>query len=582
MAIRKTKIVCTIGPASDTEEKIRELMLGGMNVARMNFSHGTHETHLKTLNIIKKVRDELGLPVAAMLDTKGPEIRICTFKDGRVTLKNGQSFTLTSRDVEGTDEIVTITYKDLVHDVKPGISILIDDGLIEMQVTDVTDTDIVCRVVNGGEISDHKGVNVPNCELSMPFISENDYSDLVFAVENDYEFIAASFTRCAQDIQDMRRVLAEHGNDSIRIIAKIENRQGIDNIDEIIRASDGIMVARGDMGVEIPFEEVPMLQKIIIRKCYQAGKIAITATQMLESMTVNPRPTRAEVADVANAVNDNTSAVMLSGETAAGKYPVEAVKTMAKIALAAENSIDYKKKLAERDPLTDPDITNAISHACVTTAMDLHASAIVTVTKSGFTARMISKFRPESPIIACTMSRHIYRKLNLSWGVTPMLIEQEDSTDRLFDRAVDSVEAAGIVKQGEIVVITAGVPLSVSGTTNIIKVHVVGHVLIRGQGINDRKAAGNLCVCQNEESLERNYKPGDIIVISGTSNNIMEQLRTASAIITEDDGAESHAAVVGKALDIPVIVGAANAVNILKQGTYVTVDAKKGLVQANK
>ncbi len=580
MAIRKTKIVCTLGPASDSEEVIRELMLGGMNVARMNFSHGTHESHLKTLNIVKKVREELDLPVAALLDTKGPEIRLRTFKGGRITLEPGQTFTLTSDEIEGTNERASITYKGLPSDVSQGTTILIDDGLIEMKVTDVTDTDIICRVVNGGEVSDHKGVNVPDCRLSMPFISDQDYSDLVFGVENGYDFIAASFTRTAQDILDMRRVLAQHGDDSIRIIAKIENREGIDNIDDIIRVSDGIMVARGDMGVEIPFEEVPILQKMIIKKCYQAGKIAITATQMLESMIENPRPTRAEVTDVANAVYDNTSAVMLSGETAAGRYPVEAVKTMARIAQMAEEAIDYGKMLHDYQSAPDTDITNAISHACCTTAEDLNASAIVTVTKSGFTARMLSKYRPVSPIIACAMAQDVRRKLNLSWGVIPILIGKEDSTDKLFDCAVDSAQKAGLVKQGEVVVITAGVPLSVSGTTNILKVHVVGHVLIKGRGYGG-KASGNLCVCSNESSLKRIYKQGDIVVISHTSNGIMEQLRTASAIITEEEGEDSHAAVVGSALSIPVITGAKNAVQILKQGTYVTVDADKGMVIAN-
>ncbi len=581
MASRKTKIVCTLGPASDSEEIIRQLMLAGMNVARMNFSHGTHESHLKTLNILKKVREELNLPVAALLDTKGPEIRLRDFAEGSVELERGQTFTLTTEEIMGTKDRASISYKELPRDVAQGSTILIDDGLIAMKVVDVTDTEIVCRVVNGGRVSNHKGINVPGCHLSMPFISKTDYDDLVFGAENDYDFVAASFTRSAQDILDLRQVLSKHGKDDIRVIAKIENGEGIENIDEIIRVSDGIMVARGDLGVEVPFEEVPVLQKMIIQKCYQAGKIAITATQMLESMIENPRPTRAEVADVANAVYDNTSAVMLSGETAAGKYPVEAVRTMARIARSAEGAIEYRKLLHDYQPSADPDITNAISHACCTTAADLHASAVVTVTRSGFTARMLSKYRPEAPIIAFTMDEGVRRKLNLSWGVTPMMIKREDSTDRLFDLAVDTAQEAGLVKLGEVVVISAGVPLGVSGTTNILKVHVVGHVLIEGKGWGG-SASGNLCVSADEISLIRDYKPGDIVVMKQTSNQIMEQLRTAAAIVTEEDGADSHAVVVGSALNIPVITGARNAVEMLKQGIYVTVDADKGMVIANK
>jgi len=580
--VRKTKIVCTIGPATNNEEMIRELILAGMDVARMNFSHGTHESHLETLNIIRKVRKELDAPVAALMDTRGPEIRVKNFENGSIELKAGQSFTLTAEDVEGNEDRASITYKELAKDVNAGDSILIDDGLIEMKVSQVRGTDIVCTVVNGGKVSNHKGINVPGCDLGIPFIGEEDKADIIFAAENDYDFIAASFTRSAQDILDMRKVLAENGNDSIQIIAKIENRQGIDNIDEIIRVSDGIMVARGDMGVEIPFEEVPVLQKLLIRKCYEQGKTAITATQMLDSMMKNPRPTRAEATDVANAIYDNTSAIMLSGETAAGQYPIEAVKTMARIALTTEAAIDYEKRLRDSGSVSNPDVTNAISHAGCTTAMDLGASAIVTVTKSGFTAKMLSKFRPKAPIIACTTSKKTRRQLNLFWGITPVMICEEETTDDLFDRAVECAQNAGLVNRGELVVITAGVPLGVSGTTNLIKVHVVGHVLAKGSGIGDLTASGNLCVCQNQESLFRNYKDGDIIVINHTDNSMMDQLRTASAIITEEDGTDSHGAVVGMSLQIPVLTGVENAVQLLKQGSFVTVDAASGIVSANK
>lgn len=582
MAIRKTKIVCTIGPATNTEGKIRELMLAGMDVARMNFSHGDHASHLETLKKIEKIRNELHLPVAALLDTKGPEIRVGHFKEGKISLKKGDHFTLTTRDIEGTQDIVSISYKNLPRDVQVGGKILLDDGLIEMEVTDLTETDIACRVLNGGPVSDRKGVNVPGCQLSMPFISEQDFKDLVFAAENGLDFVAASFTRTAQDIIDMKRVLYAHGGDQIRIIAKIENRQGIDNIDEIIRVADGIMVARGDMGVEIPFEEVPTLQKMMIHKATEAGKIAITATQMLDSMMNNPRPTRAEAADVANAIYDNTSAIMLSGETAAGKYPIEAVRTMVRIALTTEAAIDYGTALKNREQPDNPDITTAISHACCTTAMDLNASAVVTVTKSGFTARMLSKYRPASPIVACVMNEQTRRQLNLTWGVTPITIGQKDSTDELFELAVNSAESTGIVKQGEIVVITAGVPLGVSGTTNLIKVHVVGHVLGRGICTSEKTVSGNLCVCENQEALIHHFKQGDIIVIKKTDNSIIAQLRAASALIVEEEGMDSHAAIVGMSLDIPVLLGVKNATQLLKQGAFVTIDGKQGIVYANK
>ena len=422
MVMRKTKIVCTLGPATNNEEKIRQLMLNGMDVARMNFSHGDHASHLATLNIIKKVREELNLPVAALLDTKGPEIRVCKFKNDRIELHTGDTFTLTTRDIEGTQDIVSITYKNLINDVQVGGRILIDDGLIELSVIKKTDTDIICRALNNGAVSNNKGVNVPDCHLTMPYISQKDYDDIVFAVENDYDFIAASFVRNAQDVLDIRKILEDHNGTDIKIISKIENMQGVQNIDEIIRVSDGIMVARGDMGVEIPFEDVPVLQKMIIKKVYEAGKVVITATQMLDSMMKNPRPTRAEATDVANAIYDGTSAIMLSGETAAGLYPIEAVQTMVKIAESTEASINYRKRFKERTTLVNPDITNAISHACCTTAMDLNASAILSVTKSGFTARMVSKYRPECAVVACVMNKKAYRQLNLSWGVTPIMM----------------------------------------------------------------------------------------------------------------------------------------------------------------
>ena len=470
MVMRKTKIVCTLGPATNNEEKIRQLMLNGMDVARMNFSHGDHASHLATLNIIKKVREELNLPVAALLDTKGPEIRVCKFKNDRIELHTGDTFTLTTRDIEGTQDIVSITYKNLINDVQVGGRILIDDGLIELSVIKKTDTDIICRALNNGAVSNNKGVNVPDCHLTMPYISQKDYDDIVFAVENDYDFIAASFVRNAQDVLDIRKILEDHNGTDIKIISKIENMQGVQNIDEIIRVSDGIMVARGDMGVEIPFEDVPVLQKMIIKKVYEAGKVVITATQMLDSMMKNPRPTRAEATDVANAIYDGTSAIMLSGETAAGAFPVEVVRTMDLIARTTEDDIDYKGMHSASRTKKNADIANAIAHATVTTAHDLDAAAILTVTMSGVTAREISKYRPCCPIISCTVSERVQRQMNLSWGVYPMLVDEVANTDALFDSSIHAALRSDMVNKGDIVVITAGAPVGVSNTTNMMKV----------------------------------------------------------------------------------------------------------------
>jgi pyruvate kinase len=579
--MRQTKIICTLGPSTDDDEVLKNLMIEGMNVARFNFSHGDHEQHKFNLDRVVRLREELGLPVATLLDTKGPEIRVKDFKYGKVELKNGQRFTLTTEDILGDNERVSITYKNLVKDVKPGNRILIDDGLIDMEIEEVTDTEIICRVENGGPVSNHKGVNVPRVNLGMPYISDVDRADIIFGIENDFDFIAASFVRTADDVLEIRKILDEHGCDNINIISKIENMQGVENIDDIIRVSDGIMVARGDMGVEIPLEDVPVIQKMIIKKVYNADKQVITATQMLDSMMKNPRPTRAEATDVANAIYDGTSAIMLSGETAAGKYPVEALHTMIKIAERAERDIDYTKRFFNRDSVSNPDITSAISHATCTTAIDLGAAAIVTVTKSGKTARMISKYRPECPIIGCTPIEKVSRQLNLSWGVQPIVIPEENNTDDLFEHAVEAAKREKYVKDGEVVVITAGVPLGITGTTNLIKVHVVGHILVKGASINDKSASAPLCVCETEEELKKNYKEGDIIVIKETSNNIMEQLKNASAIVCEKDGKNSHAAIVGLSLDIPTLVGVKNATQILKSGAIVTVDGKEGVVVSN-
>ena len=590
--MKKTKIVCTMGPNSNDENIMRQLVKEGMDIARFNFSHGDHEEQKGRMDMLKKIREEENKPIAILLDTKGPEIRTGVLKDGKkVQLEAGETFTLTTDEIVGDNKIVSITYKGLVEDVKAGSTILIDDGLVGLEVveikpvakpvnTKVNARDIVCKVLNDGVISNKKGVNVPNVDLTMPFISEKDYGDICFAVENDYDFIAASFVRTAEDVMEIRKILAEKGGEDIKIISKIENMQGVRNIDDIIRVSDGIMVARGDMGVEIPLEDVPVMQKMIIKKVCEAGKIVITATQMLDSMMKHPRPTRAESTDVANAIYDGTSAIMLSGETAAGMYPIEAVKTMVRIATRTEHDINYLQRFRQRRTMCNPDVTNAISHATCTMAGDLSAAAIVTVTKSGRTARMISKYRPNCTIIGECLTEKVCRQLNLEWGVEPILITEEQDASQLFEKAVDVAEMAGFVSKGELVVLTGGVPLGVSGTTNLIKVQVAGHILVTGKGLNGKKISGNLCVCHSNEDL-KSFKDGDIIVAADTTNEMMAQMRQASALIVEAEGANCHAAIAGLSLDIPVLIAAKNALDVLKTSAYVEVDCESGVVSAN-
>lgn len=471
--MRKTKIVCTLGPSTDNESVLKQMMIEGMNVARCNFSHGTYDEHKKRMDMVKKLRKEVGKPVAVLLDTKGPEVRVKDFKEGKVTLEEGQLFTLTAEEVEGTKDKVSVTYNRLYEDLEVGMRVLIDDGLIEMKVEKVNKNDIVCRVINGGVVSNHKGVNVPDVDLSMPYISDKDREDILFGISQDVDFIAASFVQKKEDILQLRKLLEKNGGENIKIISKIENAQGVANIDDIIEVSDGIMVARGDMGVEIPYEEVPVIQKKIIKKVYRAGKQVITATQMLESMIKNPRPTRAETTDIANAVYDGTSAIMLSGETAAGAYPVEAVRTMVRIAERTEQDVDYRKRFFEFEREANPDITDAICHATCTTALDLNAKAIVTVTKSGRSARMVSRYRPESDIIGCATTEKVCRQLSLSWGVSPVLIKEEQEVFNLFDKAIMAAKKIGLLNEGDLTVITSGVPIGFSGTTNMIKVQIV-------------------------------------------------------------------------------------------------------------
>ncbi len=471
--MRKTKIICTLGPATDKGNVLEQLILSGMNVARLNFSHDTYDNQKKRMDKVKELRKKHNLPIACLLDTKGPEIRLKTFKKGSITLKHGQSFCLTTRDVEGTDQIVSVTHKDLHKDIHVGSSILIDDGLVELQVASIDGQDIHCKVMNGGTIANRKGVNIPGTELSIPFLSEQDKQDLLFGIEQDVDFVAASFTRCQEDILQMKQFLKEHGGEHIHVIAKIENSQGVENIDSIIKVSEGVMVARGDMGVEIPEEDVPIIQKMIIKKVIGAGKVVITATQMLDSMIKNPRPTRAETTDVANAIYDGTSAIMLSGETAAGAYPVEALKTMARIAARTEKAINYKEQFHDISNYTEPGITDAICHATCSTAFDLDVKGIITVTKTGFSARMIARYRSGYDIFGCAMEERVCRQLNLSWGVQPLLLGEEWEVFVLFERAIAACKKQGYLEEGDTTVITCGVPIGRSGTTNMLKVQVV-------------------------------------------------------------------------------------------------------------
>ena len=581
--MRKTKIICTLGPSTDKEGVLRELVANGMNVARFNFSHGSHEEHLGRLEKLKSIREELGLPVAALLDTKGPEIRLKDFKNGTEMLDAGQMFTLTTREVEGTKEICSITYKDLPQDVQPGGTIMLDDGLIKLQIQTVNDTDIVCKVLNSGKIKNKKGVNVPGVHLSMPYMSQRDRDDIIFGAQQGFDFIAASFVRTAQDVYDIRNLLNEYDSD-IRIIAKIENREGVNNIDSILAAADAVMVARGDLGVEIDFTELPGIQKNIIDRSFSFGKPIVTATQMLDSMIVNPRPTRAEISDVANAIYDGTSAIMLSGETAAGAYPVEALKTMSAIAERTEQ--ENHSRFA---PLTEStngkiSVSDATAHAACLTAKDVNAAAIVTVSESGNTARLLSKYRPEQPIIACVMKEQVQRQLALSWGITPLMMSLAHSTDELIEMSTSLAKENGYLHNGELAVVTAGVPVGVSGTTNMIKIHMVGNCLATGVGVGRENAdvtnaTGKACVCRTLEEVRAKFKPGMVLVVPSTSNEMMDFVRDASALVVEEPGLNSHAAIVGKALQKPTVVGAAGATSHIRDGLMVAVDCAHGSVQ---
>ncbi|MEA4888012.1 MAG: pyruvate kinase [Clostridiaceae bacterium] len=577
--LRKTKIICTMGPAVDQDDVLRQLMIHGMNVARLNFSHGTHAEHLERVNRIKQLRSELNLPIALLLDTKGPEIRTGVFENGQIRLIEGSAITVRAGDEPGNNQLITVSYANIHTDLHRGSHILIDDGLIELEVMDITGKDVHCQVRNGGTLSDHKSINLPDAQINLPPLTGKDIEDIRFAIEQDFDFIAASFVHRPADILEIRKTLEHNHGEDIHIIAKIENREGVSNFDEILKVADGIMVARGDLGVEIPMQEVPMVQKAMIEKCYKIGKPCITATQMLDSMIRNPRPTRAEVSDVANAILDGTSAIMLSGETAAGKYPIESIVMMACIAEQTEKSIDYWKNFASAKYEMVPSVANAISHATCTTAMDLKAAAIVAVTHGGRTARLISRFRPECPIIATTVSPRALRQLSLSWGVYPYQVNEVFTTDEMFELGMNKALESGTVNNGDLVVITGGTPIGMSGTTNILKVQNIGRILVNGIGIGKGALNGEVLVVQDTEDLHAaEQRSGYILVTPSTNNQLLNIMKKALVLIVEDDNPAGHAVTVGLALDIPVVYACENATKILKTGALVCVDIERGII----
>lgn len=576
--MKKTKIVATIGPSSESEEKLSELIDSGMNVTRLNFSHGNHEEHLKRIETIKKVRKEKNSHTAIMLDTKGPEIRTGNFKEEEVYLEEGQNYTITTRNILGDNTICSVTYENLTEDVIVGDSILIDDGLVELEITNIVDTDIHCIVKNSGKISNHKGVNVPMVNINLPAVTEKDILDIKFAIKNELDFIAASFVRKAEDVLQIRTVLEENNGEDIKIISKIENFEGVKNIEEIIKVSNGIMVARGDLGVEIPPEEVPLVQKEIIKKCNKVGKPVITATQMLDSMIRNPRPTRAEVTDVANAILDGTDAIMLSGETAMGKYPVETLTTMKNIAVTTEKSVDYRKLLKDKKEKVSNTITNAISYSACSTSESLCSKAIFTPTASGYTAVAVSKYRPKAYIVAPTQSEKVARYLNLIWGVYPVIAEKPKTTDDLLNNAIKVGKENKLIETGDIIVITAGIPVGVRGSTNMIKVHRVEEESIEGVGIGEEKAQGRVCIAKTAEDLEEKFNRGDIVVVHSVDKDMVKYLEKSNGFITEVGGYTSNGVIIAINLNKPVIVNCEEATLKLEDGEIVTIDPKQGLV----
>ncbi|WP_173918734.1 pyruvate kinase [Halobacillus sp. Marseille-Q1614] len=576
--MRKTKIVSTIGPASESTEMLTKLINAGMNVARLNFSHGDFEEHGARIKNIREAASATGKTVAILLDTKGPEIRTGQLKDGEAYLEKGKTVYVTMDEIEGDAERFSVTYPGLINDVHPGSKILLDDGLVELEVEEIVKdrNELKTTILNNGVLKNKKGVNVPNVSVNLPGITEKDARDIEFGIEQDVDFIAASFVRRASDVLEIKELLEKHNAGHIQIIPKIENQEGVDNIDEILEISDGLMVARGDLGVEIPPEDVPLVQKALIKKCNRAGKPVITATQMLDSMQRNPRPTRAEASDVANAIFDGTDAIMLSGETAAGDYPEEAVQTMSNIATKTETGLNYQAILSERSKHSDMTITDAISQSVTHTAINLQVNAVITPTESGHTARMISKYRPQAPIVAITANERVNRLLSLVWGVYAVMGPKSHSTDDMLDVAVDKGLASGVVTRGDRVIITGGVPVGESGNTNLMKVHVIGDVLLKGQGVGRKTAYGRAVVAKDAEDALHRIEDGSILVTYGTDRDMMPAIEKAGGIITQEGGLTSHAAVVGLSLGIPVIVGVEDALKSIKDGMDITMDSTRG------
>ena len=578
--MKKTKIVCTIGPSSDSEEMLRSLFQAGLNVCRLNFSHGTHKDHQVRIDRIKKVREELGLPIAIMLDTKGPEIRIKQFANKKIHLKRDDVFTLTTRDVMGDETICSVTYPNLAKELKVGDRVLIDDGLMEFLVEKIKDgTDIICKTMTEGDISNNKGVNIPSVKINLPFLSEQDIEDIKFGIKNDVDFLATSFTRNADDVLAIRRVMEEEKNHTLNIIAKIENQEGLDNIDRILEIADGIMVARGDLGIEIKPENIPLVQKTLIQKTLQAGKPVITATQMLDSMTYNLRPTRAEVTDVANAILDGSSAIMLSGETAAGRYPLETVKMMNSIAITTEEALDYEKILDDKERESSSTISSAIAHATCSLAMEMNAQVIITASASGETPRALAKYKPKVPVVAITPYESTARRLSLCWGVYPIVGKEFKSTDEMFESCVAMARKYGYVGEGELAVLTAGVPIGLAGSTNLLKVETVGSILLKGRGVTlQTVVTGRVRIIKNVEDLLKDFETSDILVTNKTNDLMNSFIERSSAIITEDGNLSGHAVIVGAKYSKPVVVAAKNALSILKDKGVITLNGKTGVI----
>ncbi|PKK90027.1 MAG: pyruvate kinase [Candidatus Wallbacteria bacterium HGW-Wallbacteria-1] len=579
--MRRTKIICTLGPAVESDEMMKILIEAGMNVARCNFSHGDHQEHLGRIKTLRKVAAENRHNVAILLDTRGPEIRTGEFEGNSITLEKGQTVTLTSEVIAGTAEKFTINYPRLAENVTPGIRILLDDGLVQLEVVNVIRAgDVICKVINSGTIKNRRGVNIPGIEVDLPNPTPRDLSDIQFAIDHDLDFIAVSFVQNARTILEIKKYLMQNGGDKIKVISKIENQAGLQNFTSILNASDGIMVARGDLGVELPMEDVPLVQKDLIKKCFMAGKPVITATQMLHSMIHNPRPTRAEVSDIANAIYDLTSAVMLSGETSVGSYPIDCVSAMNKVAVRAENAIDYKGVYLSRLAMNsqDGDVTRAVTHAALTTAYEVGAKAIITCTETGYTAQMLSKTRPSMPIIAITSNEKVCKQLSLNWGVFPITGRSYKTLEEILKECIQLALDSKLIENGDLVVVVAGVPVGIAGATNLIKVEIVGDILVKGVTVQQGDSRARLCLAASTEELKLHFQTGDIVVVRYLDGDMLPLLKDASGLVLEDNDEHSRGEIIGKTLEIPVIKGARAAYDLLKNGSMAYLNGTKGFV----